>query len=180
MSVFSNPASSSVEQAEAYIEALLGLLGDRDPLEVLEATPDRLRGAINGVTGGELGVPEAEGKWSIRDVLRHLADSEIVWGYRLRMVLGQDRPTLTGFDQDAWAGRLRYGEADPAESLEELETLRRGHLRLLRSAPAEDLDRVGIHAERGEESVRHMMRLYAGHDLLHLRQVERIRDAVRE
>lgn len=178
MSVFTNPASSSAEQAEAYIAAILDLLGDRDPLEVLEATPGALRDRVSGVPETTLDVPEAQGKWSVRDVLRHLADSEIVWGWRLRLVLAQERPPLTGYDQDAWADRLRYDASDPAESLEEFTVLRRGHLRLLRSAPPEDLDRVGIHAERGEESVRHMMRLYAGHDLLHLRQVERILEAV--
>lgn len=178
MSVFTNPASGSAEQAEEYVRAVLALLDDRDPFDVLEQTPSALREGTGDVPEADLGVPEAEGKWSIRHVVRHLADSEIVWGYRLRMVLAHDRPELTGYDQDAWAGNLGYSEADVAEALEEFEALRRGHLRLLRRASPEDLDRVGDHAERGEESVRHMLRLYAGHDLLHLRQIDRIRGAV--
>ncbi len=177
MSVFTNPASGSHEQAEAYIRALLDLLGDRDPLEVLAATPDALDGAVRGLSDEALSRREAEGKWSVRHVLRHLADSEIVWGYRLRLVLAQERPRLSGFDQDAWADRLGYADADAGEAMEEFRVLRRGHLRLLEPASPADLRRVGLHDERGEETVGHMIRLYAGHDLLHLRQIERIKSS---
>lgn len=177
MSVFTNPASGAPEQAEAYTRAVLELLGPREPMSVLETTPDGLRAAVAGMTDAALATPEREGKWSVAQVLRHLADSEIVWAFRLRMVLGQDRPPLTGYDQDAWAARLGYADAVPAESLAEFAVLRRSNLRVLSRASSSDLDRVGLHAERGEESVRHMIRLYAGHDLLHLRQIERIRTA---
>jgi uncharacterized damage-inducible protein DinB len=180
VSVFTNPASASAEHATAYIEAVLGLLGSQDPLQVLRATPGALRRAIEGMPDREIRTPEGEGKWSVGQVLRHLADSDLVWGWRLRMVLAHDRPTLTGYDQDAWADRLRYGDDDPADSLAEFEVLRRSNLRLLDRATPEDLKRVGVHEERGEESVEHLIRLYAGHDLLHLRQVERIRQAVAE
>ncbi len=175
MSVFTNPASSSAEQAEAYIRALLDLVGDRDPLEVLEATPGALDGAVRGLSDEALSRPESEGKWSVRHVLRHLADSEIVWGYRLRLVLAQERPRLSGYDQDAWAARLGYADADVGEAIEEFRVLRRSQLRLLELASPDDLRRVGLHDERGEETVSHMTRLYAGHDLLHLRQIDRIK-----
>jgi uncharacterized damage-inducible protein DinB len=122
--------------------------------------------------------PERPGKWSIGQVLQHLADSELVWGWRLRLILAQDRPTLTGYDQDRWAERLRYADSDPAQALEEFVTLRRANLRLLERASPADLKRVGVHVERGEESLEHQRRLYAGHDLLHLAQLARIRHAV--
>ena len=102
-------------------------------------------------------------------MLQHLADSDLVWGWRVRLILAHDRPTITGYDQDLWAERLRYELADPAESLATFDALRRANLRLLEGATAADLARVGVHAERGEESVVHLVRLYAGHDLLHLR-----------
>jgi hypothetical protein len=95
-----------------------------------------------------LTVPEAPGKWAIRDVLAHLADSELMGGVRLRMVLAQDRPT------------------------------RRSNLRLWEHLSPADLKRVGLHNERGEESLGHMRNLYAGHDLLHLNQLNRIRKSV--
>jgi hypothetical protein len=178
MSVFSNPASRSAADAADYIEAVLGLLGPNDPLEVLERTPAALRRLREGMSEREVAMAEAPGKWSVRHVLRHVADSEVVWGWRLRLVLAQDRPALTGYDQDLWADRLLYDQADPDEALEEFAILRRGHLQLLGRVPRDALLRVGVHAERGEESVAHMTRLYAGHDLLHLRQLARIRGVV--
>lgn len=179
MSVFTNPAVAAAGQAAAYVAAVLDLLGSRDPMAVLAETPSALRRAIDGVAPADLRTPERDGKWSIAQVLRHLADSDVVWGWRLRLILSQDRPTLTGFDQDAWAVRLRYEDADPGESLQLFELLRRDNLRLIRQAAPEDLHRVGVHSERGDESLEHLRRLYAGHDLLHLRQIDRIRAAIR-
>ena len=178
MSVFTNPAVGATGQAAAYVSAVLDLLGSRDPMAVLTETPSALRRAIDGVPPAGLRKPEREGKWSIAQVLRHLADSDVVWGWRLRLILSQDRPTLTGYDQDAWAARLRYEEADPAGSLQLFDLLRRDNLRLITQATPDDLRRVGVHSERGEESLEHLRRLYAGHDLLHLRQIDRIRGAI--
>jgi hypothetical protein len=178
MSVFTNPASQSSEQAAAYITAVLGLLGERDPREVLEHTAAALDRACDGLTPDQVTRAEAPGRWSVGHVLQHMADSELVWGFRLRMVLAQHRPPLTGYDQDLWADRLGYDDAIAAEAVNVFTVLRRANLRLVsRTSPA-DLRRVGVHAERGDESVAHMLRLYAGHDILHLNQIERIRRAV--
>jgi hypothetical protein len=174
MSVFTNAASRSTEEAGAYTAAVLGLVGEQSPLEILTCTEARLRETVHGLSRSQLAQREAPGKWSINHVLRHLADSEIVWGWRMRMALAHDRPPITGYDQDAWADKLGYGDADAAESIREFGVLRAGNLRLLRNATPEDMKRVGVHAERGEESVAHMMKLYAGHDVLHLNQIDRI------
>jgi hypothetical protein len=96
----------------------------------------------------------------------------------MRLILAQERPTITGYDQDQWAENLHYDEADPTESLEAFGILRRGNLTLIERASPQDLLRVGVHAERGEESVEHLRRLYAGHDLMHLQQIARVRHAV--
>jgi len=178
MSVFTNAASRSVEQAHDYTAAILDLLGSREPMDVLTRTADALRSAIAGLSDAQLSQPEAPDKWSMRQVVQHLADSDLVWGYRVRLVLAQDRPPLNGYDQDLWAQRLHYEQAPIDEALDQFVVLRRGNLRLLTQASGDDLRRVGVHAERGEESVQHMMRMYAGHDLLHLRQLARIRQAV--
>lgn len=110
----------------------------------------------------------------MRDVLQHLSDSELVWGYRMRMVLSHDRPPLVGYDQDLWAHRLHYEEADPVQALETFRVLLRSNLTLLERLSPEDFQRVGVHSERGEQTLEQMVRLCAGHDLLHLRQVVRI------
>lgn len=175
MSVFSNRSIDPPQERAKYSEAVLGLVGDRQPMDVLRETPEAARRAIEGLTPQQLRTPEAPGKWSIAEALQHLSDSDLVWGWRMRLILAQDRPALTGYDQDLWAERLHYAEADAAEALDQLRVLRRGNLRLIERATPQDLQRVGVHSERGEESVGYLCGLYAGHDLLHLRQIARIR-----
>jgi hypothetical protein len=179
MSVFSNPSSSTPAETAQYVDALLGLLADQDPIVVLRRTVDELQRFVDSVAAPLATMPEAPGKWSIRDVVQHLADSELVGGFRLRLVLAQDRPPLTGYDQDLWADRLRYHEVDVHDALEQFTVLRRANLRLWQGLGPADLLRTGLHSERGEESVDRLRRLYAAHDLLHLRQLERIRTSVR-
>jgi len=161
-----------------YIQALLDLLGDRDPVEVLAATPSELRRALEPLPEAQLRRKEAPGKWSRLEVVAHLADSEIVYSWRLRLSLAEERPTLTGYDQDSWAARFDYPSADLAEVLTRFEVLRGANVHLLRRASPADWERVGVHTERGEESVRRLTELYAAHDLVHLRQVARIAKAV--
>jgi hypothetical protein len=178
MSIFTNPASATPSEISAYVDALLGLLGEQDPVQVLRQTPVALEQFLQTSPAPILTIPEAPGKWSIREVMAHLADSELVGGFRLRMVLAHDRPALHGYDQDLWANRLRYREVYVRDALEQFTMLRRANLRLWQNLGPADLVRVGLHNERGEESLGHMRKLYAGHDLLHLRQLERIRKAV--
>lgn len=178
MSVFTNPASGAPGHAAAYVAAVLDLVGSRDPLVILRETAAALPRAIEGLSIGQLRQRERLGKWSIAHVLQHLADSEVVWAWRMRLILAHDRPAITGYDQDLWADRLGYDAADPQEALEQFAVMRRANLRLLERATPDDLQRAGVHAERGEETLEHLRRLYAGHDILHLRQIERIRGAV--
>jgi len=178
MSIFTNSAHSTPEERQAYSPAVVALLGEQDPLAVLTAALEALPLATAGLSTTQLTTPEVQGKWSIRDVVQHLVDSEIVWSFRMRMVLAQDRPSLTPYDQDLWASRLHYDSVDTNDALAEFDVLRRANLRLLALTSPTDRTRVGLHAERGEESVERMMRLYAGHDLLHLQQIARIRALV--
>jgi hypothetical protein len=177
MSVFTNPAGAAIEHARAYVAAILELLGDQDPLAVLRETPNQLELITQNTPRHVLARPEAPGKWSMGQVMAHLADSDLVWGWRLRLILAQDRPSLTGYDQDSWADRLGYADIDPRDAVATFSILRKGNLRLIDRAAPEDLQRVGIHVERGEENLAHQLKLYAGHDILHLNQLQRIQKA---
>lgn len=178
MSVFTNAGSGDPEESKAYTAAILGLLGSRDPMMVLRETPSALRDACDGLTGDQLLQAEAPGKWSVRHVIQHLADAEIVFAYRMRMILAHDRPDIYGYNQDLWAERTDYSGITFDEAMEDFTALRRLNLRLLARTDAAGLDRIGVHSERGEESLGLLIRLYAGHDLLHLKQIGRIRKAV--
>lgn len=179
MSTYANPAGSDTAATSTYVRALLDLLGDRDPMVVFEEMVPALQAAVADLDEERRRRPERPGKWSVNEVVAHLADSELVFGYRVRRVLAEDRPALEGYDQDRWADRLRYRTAHLSESLALFTAMRTGNLRLLRALTPADLSRVGLHSERGEESVAHMIRLYAAHDLVHRRQIDRIKAAVR-
>jgi len=178
MSVLTGSSASAVVQAGAYTSALLELLGNRDPLDVLRTTPAAISVVVSGLTSAQIETPERPGKWSIRHVVQHLGDAEMVVGVRLRLVLAEDRPPLIAYDQDIWADRLRYSEVPFADALEQFTQIRRANLRLWVGLTEADQTRVGIHTERGEESLGFMRNIHAGHDLAHLRQLSRIRDAV--
>jgi hypothetical protein len=133
---------------------------------------------LESIPAGAATVPEAPGKWPVRDVVQHLADSEMVGGFRLRLVLAQDRPQLTAYDQDLWTDRLRYDQVNLQDALEQFTVLRRTNLRLWEGLGPAEMKRVGLHSERGEQSLERLRKLCAAHDLLHLRQLERIRATV--
>ncbi|HET8634632.1 MAG TPA: DinB family protein [Gemmatimonadales bacterium] len=178
MTQYSNSTTSTPDEISAYVQALLDILGDRDPFEVLRETPDALRVAVRGMTEAQLSTPEAPGKWSVRQVLAHLADSELVGAFRFRMALAHDAPELPGYDQDAWARALRYENAAIEDALGDFARLRQSNLRVLTRTTPEERKRVIHHAERGDEPLAHLIKLYAGHDLVHRKQVARIRAGV--
>ena len=174
MSVFTNPGGSAADAGREYTRALLELLGDRDPRAVMREQVQWLRSTVSGRGRAELTRPERPGKWSVGQVLRHLVDTEWVYGYRYRKAVGESGSVIIGYDQDRWADGHRYADADPAETLEEVAVLRALNLRWLDRLNDEQLDRFGEHDERGRESVRHMVRLIGAHDLLHRNQITRI------
>lgn len=175
MSDLSSPAAGAAADATRYTKAILAALGDRDPLVVMRAMPAALANAVAGVPADRLAHPERPGKWSMLQVLQHLTDSELMGAYRFRLILTADRPEIVGYDQDQWVERLHPGDTDVAELLARFEALRRGNLRILEAASPADRQRYGLHSERGQESVDLMIRLYGGHDLVHLKQLDRIR-----
>jgi uncharacterized damage-inducible protein DinB len=162
-----------------YVDETLELLGDRDPIVVLEETPAWIAQRTDHLSGSALQRPEGEGKWSLVQVFAHLADTEVVFGWRARLTLTEDRPPITGFNENRWVDRFDYAGADPTEALHVFATLRRWNLRVWRAAtPADHLNCIGMHSERGEESFDRLIRMTAGHDLRHRRQIDRLLAAV--
>lgn len=171
---FSNPAGSAAASAGAYVRALLEVLGEHDPLAVLAELDEWLDRRFSGVPEAAVRRPEAPGKWSPADIVQHLADSELVLGFRMRMVLTKDRPAIQGYDQDEWARTLRYPDVPLAESRAQLRALRTANLRVLDRLGPADMARVGVHSERGPESLGHLIQLMGAHDLVHRRQIDRV------
>ena len=168
-----------VAEASAYQRMLLGLVGDDDPAEVQAATPALVKSLLEQADSN-LGKRPAEGEWSVLELLGHLADAELVVSGRYRWALCEDEPPLVPYDQDRWVAGLRHNEDDPAEVLDEFSALRRANLALWSRLSEAQRRRLGMHAERGPESVDMMFRMLAGHDRFHLDQMRRTLDAVRD
>lgn len=160
------------ETAQQYIDRILSNVGEDDAWQVLSSTAERLRKATAGRPSAELFMAPAPGRWSVAQILAHLADAEVVAGWRLRSILAHDGVPIQAFDQDRWAEAFRYAQCEPADSLAQFEANRKANLLLLRRVDPSLHANHGLHAERGKETVTHLIRLYAGHDLNHLRQIE--------
>jgi hypothetical protein len=174
------PAQPGLEVSApgTYREKLFNLLGGRNPIEVLWQTASTLADIVARHPTEVLRRRAMQGKWTPNEIIGHLTDSEWVYGYRLRLILSEDEPTILGFRQDAWVASLRHNEREPSELVEIFRTLRVFNLSVWRRMPPEHLQRSGQHNERGAESLAVMLQLLAGHDLSHLHQISRYIQAV--
>jgi len=162
------------ETAEQYIHRILGYVEGQDAIKVQRATAAKLKKSIISLTPSQLKWRPEPAKWSIAEIIAHLADAEIVASWRMRSVIGENGITIQPFDQDAWASAFNYHGRDTKRSLELFRVLRENNLAMLREIPREIWDNYGMHLERGKESIAHLARMFAGHDTNHLLQVERI------
>ncbi len=138
-------------------------------------TPDLVRKLIRGLTERQLETKPAPGKWCIKEIVAHLADTEVIVGSRYRFIGAHDRPPLPVTDQDAFVERLGSMNARAVDLADDFAMARAVNLGLLERLPEEAWDRIGVHEERGDESIRSMVATYAGHDRIHLGQIETIR-----
>jgi len=162
------------ETAQQYTQRLLGNVAGKDARRVQRATPQKLALLMKRLNPKELGKRPGPGKWSVTEILAHLADSELAVSWRLRSTLACDGIALQAYDQDVWASTFQYAKSHSKTSLERFRVLREANLALLKTVPKMLLDNYGMHAERGKETVAHLTNMVAGHDLNHLRQVETI------
>ena len=162
------------ETAQQYIQRILGNVEGEDAIKVQKATAGKLKKLVHGLTPKQLKWKPEPGKWSIAEILAHLADAEIVASWRMRSIIGASGTAVQPFDQDAWASVFQYGKRDAKQSLEVFRVLRENNLAMLKALPSESWDRFGMHAERGKETIAHLTRMFAGHDTNHVRQIEGI------
>jgi hypothetical protein len=147
-----------------------------ETMERFRRGPELLAVALTGVYGEEIDFTTAPGKWSIRQLTAHLADTELVAAHRMRQVIAEEQPKLMAFDQDAWARNLDYGRRLPKQSLETFRRLRAENYELLKALPETAFERTGMHSERGAISLAQMLATFAGHVESHARQMQTIRD----
>jgi hypothetical protein len=160
------------ETVSEYKARIIGYQAGADPLFLQAKAPDTLAALIEGLSAEDLGRRPTPQKWSIREIVAHLADDELVGAYRIRLILSAPGTPIQAFDQDVWA--QRYSASDVKESLAVYRILRHENLKLMRSLNAEEWDLFGVHAERGVESLRDIAIYFAGHDINHFRQIASI------
>jgi len=160
-----------METPMQYKARILKLMEGKDPVTVQRETFAELSGLVAGRSDEELRKRPAPDKWSVAEILAHLAEAEVVSTWRYRQMLEHDGCTLPGYGQDLWADLGQYSTRDPHESLEQIRLLRESNLRMFDRLTEEQWQRKGVHAERGPMTVRDLAVQIAGHDINHLAQV---------
>jgi hypothetical protein len=160
------------ETVQQYIERLLGQIDGQQPLKIQATTAKKIEHALKGVPPTKLRKRPAPEKWSIGEIIAHLADNEIIGGTRIRMILGAPGTAVPAYDQDAWAKSGHYEKRDARKSLEQFRVVRESNLALLKSLTAEQWKQHSVHPERGVETIERIVTLFAGHDVNHLKQIE--------
>lgn len=162
------------ETPQEYIQRMLGNIRGQDPLKTQAATAKKLERLVKGVSASTLRKRPTPDKWSVAEILAHLADTEIVGSWRIRAILGAPGTVIQAFDQDAWVIAGHYAKRDPRKCIEQFRVLREANIALYKSLAPEQWKHNGMHSERGEETVEHIVSMFAGHDLNHIQQIERI------
>src|SRR4029077_13689362 len=162
------------ETPQQYSQRILGHVGGQDPLKAQSAAVKKLDGLLRGAPASKLRKRPAPDKWSVSEIIAHMADTEIVIGWRIRSILRAPGTPIQAYDQDAWAGAGLYAKRDPRRSIELFRAVRDANLALYKSLSPEQWKYFGMHAERGEESLERIVLMIAGHDINHILQIERI------
>ena len=162
------------ETPQHYTQRILSNAAGQDPIKLQSSTNKKLTRLIAGIPSSKLRKRPAPAKWSIAEILAHLADVEIVIAWRLRSILGHPGTPVQAYDQNVWVTSGHYEKRDPGKSIELHLAVREANLALLKSLTPEQWKHYGQHAERGQESIEHIVRMVAGHDVNHVRQIVQI------
>ena len=162
------------ETPQEYRNRLLGNVKGQNPLKTQAATPARIVRLLRGVPASKLRKRPEPAKWSVHEIVVHMADTEIAYAFRMRMILGAPGSPLAAFDQDAWVTSGNYPKRDVRTAITQFAALRASNIALLKCIRPDQWKHAGMHSERGEESIEMLAAMMAGHDLNHLQQIERI------
>ena len=157
-----------------YQSRLLAFTDGRDPIAMQQETPRLLAELIKGVARETLSVRPEPGKWSVNEILAHLAEDELTTSWRYRQMIESPGIALPGFDQDLWARLGDYRTWVAEDALQMFRLLREANVRMLARLTDQEWDAHGVHGERGPMTVRSLCRHMAGHDRNHVEQVRRI------
>ncbi len=163
-----------MESVKEYTARLLSYVEGKDPVAVLTETPSRLSALIRGVPNEKLTKRPEPDKWSVLEIVAHLAEAEIALSWRYRQILETDGAQLPGYDQNLWSKVGNYPAWDIEDALNEFRLLRQANLNLFSRMSEEHWQRHGVHLERGRMTFRELAQQAAGHDSNHLQQVQRI------
>jgi hypothetical protein len=145
-------------------------------LDAAEKSPKEIAAAVSGLSPAALRYRSDPAKWCILEILGHLADIEIVYGYRLRQMLADEKPVIAAMDQDAWAKNLGYLDASAPELVASYGLNRHHNLRLLRRLKAGELEKSAFHPEfQKDVTVARLVEQMAGHGVNHLGQIEKLK-----
>jgi hypothetical protein len=148
-------------------------LGDQPLDAVLTSSSAKLSSLVSAIQAeGKLDTPPAPGKWSPAQILCHLADCELAFGFRLRQALAEDHHVLQPFDQDKWAAT--YSGITAEQALAVFQAIRGWNLMLVKNAPPDAYGRVVTHPERGTMTFQTLLETMAGHDINHILQLEKL------
>ena len=139
---------------------------------------DEVMNALKDFPSDSLGAHPIAGKWSAREIVHHLGDSESTSAWRLRKLLVEDNPTIQGYDQDQFATRLRYNERDLAPALEAFRYARVSTMQIIDLMSDDDWKRAGTHTESGAYTTEDWLKIYAAHAHDHAAQIRRLREAL--
>jgi uncharacterized damage-inducible protein DinB len=162
------------ETTEEYKQRLAGYLDGKEPLSIQGKTPGELGRMIAEASPEQLTRRPEKRKWSVLEILVHLAEDELATSWRYRQIMEQEGVSLNGFDQDLWARLGNYGKWSAGDALELFRLLREANLRLLSDLSPDDWQRWGEHKERGRLTIADLARHMAGHDMNHIKQIERL------
>jgi uncharacterized damage-inducible protein DinB len=163
-----------VPDTAEYLARICQHVREKEPLALQGETPGVLAGLIAKKSHQQLTTRPSKDKWSIGEILAHLAEDEIATAWRYRQMAEHSGIELAGFDQDLWAKLGGYAARVPQDSLELFRLLRTTNLQFLQQLAPEQWECFGIHAERGRITVRDLAAHMAGHDINHIEQIRKI------